>query len=139
MPLSPRGSPRERPASKLAQSFGRIHFLGAVRLGFLQSCWAIFRSWPLTGPLALFSSLASGPLALCLQSVASAVHLLLLLVLLLYFWPCRVFVASRASLSLRRVGTALLQPCAGFSLCWLLLLQSGGSRSTGFNRRDAWA
>ena len=48
-----------------------------------------------------------------------------------YFWPCWVFVAARG-LSLVAVsgGYSSLR-CAGFSLRWLLLLQSTGSRRTG--------
>ena len=49
----------------------------------------------------------------------------------IYFWLCWVFVAVRG-LSLVAVsrGYSSLQ-CAGFSLWWLLLLRSTGSRCTG--------
>ena len=60
-------------------------------------------------------------------------------ILFIYFWLHWVFVAARG-LSLVAVsgGYSLLQ-CTGFSLQWLLLLQSTGSRRVGFSRCDAWA
>ena len=51
--------------------------------------------------------------------------------LFIYFWLCWVFVAARGlSLVAASGGYSSLQ-CAGFSLRWLLLLQSTGSRHTG--------
>ena len=57
----------------------------------------------------------------------------------IYFWLRWVFVAARR-LSLVAVsgGYSLLQ-CACFSLQWLLLLRSTGSRHTGFSSRGMWA
>ena len=54
-------------------------------------------------------------------------------ILFIYFWLCWVFVAVHG-LSLVAVsgGYSLLR-CVGFSLQWLLLLQSMGSRHTGFS------
>ena len=54
-------------------------------------------------------------------------------VYLFYFWLCWVLIAARG-LSLVEVsgGYSLLR-CAGFSLQWLLLLQSTGSRCVGFS------
>ena len=46
-----------------------------------------------------------------------------------YFWLCWVFIAARAFLQLQRVGATLQLLCAGFSLQWLLLLWSSGSRA----------
>ena len=47
---------------------------------------------------------------------------------LIYFWLCWVFVAVHGlSLVVASGGCSSLQ-CAGFSLRWLLLLQSTGSR-----------
>ena len=47
----------------------------------------------------------------------------------IYFWLCWVFVAARGlSLVAARGGYSSLR-CAGFSLRWLLLLQSSGSRA----------
>ena len=53
--------------------------------------------------------------------------------LFIYFWLCWVFVAL-CGLSLAAVsgGYSSLR-CAGFSLQWLLLLQSTGSRCAGFS------
>ena len=53
--------------------------------------------------------------------------------LFIYFWLRWVFVAARRlSLVAASWGYSSLR-CAGFSLRWLLLLQSTGSRRTGFS------
>ena len=53
--------------------------------------------------------------------------------ILLYFWPHWVFIAARGlSLVVASWDYSSLW-CAGFSLRWLLLLQSTGSRHTGFS------
>ena len=53
--------------------------------------------------------------------------------LFIYFWLCWVFVAAhRLSLVAASGGYSLLR-CTGFSLQWLLLLWSMGSRRTGFS------
>ena len=52
---------------------------------------------------------------------------------LIYFWLCWVFVAARGlSLVVASGGYSSLR-CAGFSLRWLLLLRSTGSRCVGFS------
>ena len=54
--------------------------------------------------------------------------------LFIYFWPHRVFVAARGlSLVAASRGYSSVW-CAGFSLRWLLLLRSTGSRRAGFSR-----
>ena len=51
----------------------------------------------------------------------------------IYFWLCWVFVAARGlSLVAARGGYSSLR-CTGFSLWWLLLLRSTGSRRAGFS------
>ena len=61
------------------------------------------------------------------------------LFILLYFWLCWVFVAARGvSLVAASGGYSSLQ-CAGFSLQWLLLLRSMGSRRAGFSSCGMWA
>ena len=56
-----------------------------------------------------------------------------------FFWLCWVFVAvHRLPLVVASGGYSLLQ-CAGFSLRWLLLLQSTGSRRVGFSSCGARA
>ena len=56
-----------------------------------------------------------------------------LFILFTYFWLCWVFVAScKLSLVVASRGYSLLWS-AGFSLQWLLLLQSMGSRRKGFS------
>ena len=53
--------------------------------------------------------------------------------LFIYFWLCRIFVAAHGlSLVASTGGYSLLQ-CTGFSLQWLLLFQSMGSRHTSFS------
>ena len=60
-------------------------------------------------------------------------------ILFIYFWLCWVFVAARGlSLVAASGGYSSLQ-CAGFSLQWLLLLWSTGSRHTGFSSCGTWA
>ena len=54
-----------------------------------------------------------------------------LFILFIYFWLCWVFVAAYGfSLVAASMGYSLLW-CVGFSLQWLLLLQSTGSRLAG--------
>ena len=54
-------------------------------------------------------------------------------ILFIYFWPRWVFVAARGlSLVVVSGGYSSLR-CAGFSLRWLLLLRSTGSRWVGFS------
>ena len=64
---------------------------------------------------------------------------ILFICLFIYFWLRWVFVAARR-LSLVAVsrGYSLLR-CAGFSMWWLLLLWSTGSRCVGFSSCGAWA
>ena len=59
--------------------------------------------------------------------------------LFVYFWLRWVFVAARGLPLLVASGGYSLLWCAGFSLRWLLLLQSMGSRHTGFSRCGSWA
>ena len=59
--------------------------------------------------------------------------------LFIYFWLRWVFVAACGlSLVASSGGYSSLQ-CAGFSLWWLLLLQSMGSRCAGFSSCGTWA
>ena len=62
-----------------------------------------------------------------------------LLILFIYFWLCWVLVAvHRLSLVAVSRGYSSLR-CAGFLLQWPLLLQSTGSRHTGFGSCDSRA
>ena len=59
--------------------------------------------------------------------------------LFLFFWLCWVFVAvCGLSLAAATRGYSSLR-CAGFSLRWLLLLWSMGSRRPGFSSCGTWA
>ena len=59
--------------------------------------------------------------------------------LFIYFWLHWIFVAVHGlSLVAASRGYSLLR-CAGFSLQWLLLLQSTGSRHGGFSSCGSWA
>ena len=58
---------------------------------------------------------------------------------LFIYWPSWVFVAARGlSLVVASGGYSLLW-CAGFSLRWLLLLRSMGSRCASFSSCGTWA
>ena len=57
----------------------------------------------------------------------------LFIYLFIYLWLCWVFVAARRLSLVVVSGSCSLLWCAGFSLRWLLLLQSTGSRRTGFS------
>ena len=64
---------------------------------------------------------------------------LIYLFYLFYFWLCWVFIAVRGlSLVPASSGYSSLW-CTGFSMRWLLLLQSTGSRCTGFSSCGSWA
>ena len=69
-----------------------------------------------------------------LQTDKLAVNFVLFFIYkIIYFWLCQVFVAARRlSLVAARGGYSLLR-CAGFSLWWLLLLQSMDCRHAGFS------
>ena len=54
----------------------------------------------------------------------------------IYFWLHRVFLAEQRVAA--SGGHSSLR-CAGFSLRWLLLLQSTGSRCAGFSSCGVWA
>ena len=57
----------------------------------------------------------------------------------LYFWLHWVFVAARGPSLVAASGGYSLLRCAGFSLRWLLLLRSTGSRCVGFSSCGTWA
>ena len=62
-----------------------------------------------------------------------------LFILFIYFWMHWVFVAVHGlSLVVASGGYSSLW-CTGISLQWLLLLQSMGSRHTGFSSCGVWA
>ena len=61
------------------------------------------------------------------------------LYLFIYFCLCWVFVAAHGfSLLVASGGYSSLR-CAGFSLQWLLLLRSTGSKHVGFSSCGTWA
>ena len=59
--------------------------------------------------------------------------------LFIYFWLCWVFVAARGLSLVAASGGYSWLWCTGFSLRWLLLLRSTGSRHSGFSSCDTWA
>ena len=56
--------------------------------------------------------------------------------LYIYFWLCGVFIAVRGLSLVAASGGYSLLRCASFSLRWLLLVQSMGSRHVGFSRSE---
>ena len=56
-----------------------------------------------------------------------------LFILFIYFWLCWVFIAARGLSLVAVSGGYSLLLCTGFSLRWLLLLQTRGSRHAGFS------
>ena len=71
--------------------------------------------------------------------VFSMFFLNLFIYLFIYFWLHWVFIAARRlSLVAASGGYSSLQ-CAGFSLQWLLLSRSTGSRCAGFSSCGSWA
>ena len=97
----------------------------------------------------LISRLCQTPLSLSwfnLQEFRLSPHitghfsgLLYIIYVFIYFWLCWVFVAA-CRLSLVAVsGDYSSLRCTGFSLQWFLLLQSTGSRHTGFSSCGSWA
>ena len=59
------------------------------------------------------------------------IYLLLLFLKFIYFWLCWVFVATHGLSLVAASGGYSSLRCVGFSLRWLLLLQSTGSRHAG--------
>ena len=57
----------------------------------------------------------------------------------IYFWLCWVFVAAHGLSLVVVSGSYSLLLCVGFSLQWLLLLRSTGSRCAGFSSCGTWA
>ena len=62
-----------------------------------------------------------------------------LFILFIYFWLHWVFIAARGLSRVAASGGYSLLWCAGFSLWWLLLLWSMGSRHAGFSSCGTWA
>ena len=84
------------------------------------------------------SLLLGTPYPICLESFLKNIYLFIYC-LFIYFWLCWVFVAAHGlSLVVASGGYSLLR-CVGFSLQWLLLLQSTGSRHAGFSSCGTWA
>ena len=63
----------------------------------------------------------------------------LFICLFIYFWLCWVFVAAHGFFLVVVSGGYSSLRCMGFSLQWLLLLQSMGSRRMDFSSRGIWA
>ena len=58
---------------------------------------------------------------------------------LFYFWLRWVFIAARGLSLVAASGGYSSMRCTGFSLRWLLLLRSTGSRHVGFSSCGSWA
>ena len=82
---------------------------------------------------------SADPGKMCDYSLGVSFFFLNLFVLFIYFWLRWVFVAAHGlSLAAASGGCSSLR-CVGFSLRWLLLLQSTGSRRAGFSSCGTWA
>ena len=67
------------------------------------------------------------------------IHLFYKFIYFIYFWLCWVFVAVRGLSLVAPSGGCSSLWCAGFSLWWLLLLRSTGSRRTcGMRAQQLW-
>ena len=74
-----------------------------------------------------------------LSSVVLFIYLFLKFILFIYFWLRWVFAAERGLSLVAVSGGYSSLWCVGFSLWWLLLLRSSGSRRVGFSSYGAWA
>ena len=80
-------------------------------------------------------------LTYCTQHNALEVHpccckwqdFILFIYVCMYVWLCQVFIAARGLSLVAASGGYSSLRCVGFSLQWLLLLQSTGSRRAGFS------
>ena len=92
----------------------------------------------LTGFLYVFFRETSVSVCQFLDPKAWDIFPFLLRFLFVHLWLCEVFVAtSGLRLVAESEGSSLL--CGlGFSLQWLLLMQSVGSGHTGFSSRSTW-
>ena len=107
------------------------HYLELIYLHFIKVC---FWSFILFLLFATYSSVSSFSLTLCvvfcaLDKIATSPSLFVL---------GGVFITCRLSLVVVSGGYSSLQ-CTGFSLHWLLLLWSTGSRRAGFSSCSIWA
>ena len=73
------------------------------------------------------------------DSYTKSMGQIVLINLFIYLWLCWVFVAARGFSLVVVSGSYSSLHCAGFSLSWLLLLRSTGSRRTGFSSCGTWA
>ena len=110
--------------------FSFFFFLFTVNA--ICSSFSSFLRWELRSWIWELSSL--------LIEAFSVINFLLSTVFLFFFfWLCWVFVAAhRLSLVVASGGYSSLR-CTGFSLRWLLLLRSMGTRHVGFSSCGAWA
>ena len=67
------------------------------------------------------------------------IYIYLFIYLFIYFWLHWVFAAAHGLSPVAASGGHPSLRCAGPSLCWLLLLQSMGSRRVGFSSCGSWA
>ena len=66
-------------------------------------------------------------------AIRAALFFFINLFYIFYFWPRWVFIAAHRLSRVATSGGYSLLRCAGFSLLWLLLLRSTGSRRAGFS------
>ena len=75
----------------------------------------------------------------CLRVFLKIIFLVYFIYLFIYFWLRWVFLAACGLSLVAASGGYSSLWCAGFSLLWLLLLRSTGSKCTGFSSCGTWA
>ena len=115
--------------SRLFCASGRVFRVSSYRFGhvFVNSCHAILLS-PLCGWKwgLLIHYVFFGVAFVCMYKSCGFFFKFI------YFWLCWVSVAARRLSLVEASGVYSSLQCTGFSLRWLLLLQSMGSRRAGF-------
>ena len=94
----------------------------------------------MAAPIYIPTNSAGGlPFLYILANTCYLLSFFLIYFIFIYFWLCWAFVAARGLSPVAESGGHSSLQCTGFSLRWLLLLQSMGSRCTGFSSRGVQA
>ena len=135
-PLSLQGLPKGNACITLLTKLAVFISDSYLLLMWVSSRFLLVSPLPSTPELSTTTALSSGPSTSALNYYDGAFFFDINLFIYL-FWLCWVFVAVHGLFLVAASGVYSLLQCTGFSLRWLLLLQSTGSRHTGFN--GTWA